>query len=135
MLISQASKDYGVPASLISAIIKQESGFNPDAQNVSDKERSYGLGQINLNAHPQITEKQAKDPIRVNFVSKRKVGKSMIDKYGIYEGIQAYNTPGAIGSEQLIRYANNVLSMAGVDTTASVMEQKILVNLIMVVRL
>ncbi len=119
VLISQASKDYGVPASLISAIIKQESGFNPDAQNVNDKERSYGLGQINLNAHPQITEKQAKDPsFAVNFVAKRL--KSMIDKYGIYEGIQAYNTPGAIGSEQLIRYANNVLSMAGIDTTASV---------------
>ena len=118
VLIAEKAKETGVPASLISAIIKQESGFNPDAENVSDKERSYGLGQINLNAHPQITEKQAKDPsFAVNFVAQRL--KSMIDKYGLYEGIQAYNTPGAIGSDQLIRYANNVLSMAGIKTNTN----------------
>ena len=83
---------------LLSAVINQESGFNPNAQNVSDKERSYGLGQINLNAHPQITEEQAKDPgFAIDFVAKRLKG--MIDKYGLYEGVQAYNTPGAIGSQ------------------------------------
>ena len=39
----------------------------------------------------------------------------MINKYGLYEGVQAYNTPGAIGSEQLIRYANNILTKAGAN--------------------
>lgn len=115
-LISQASTQYGIPASLISAVINQESGFNPNASNVSDKEKSYGLGQINLNAHPEITKAQATDPsFAVNFVAQRL--KNMIDKYGLYEGVQAYNTPGAIGSDQLIRYANNILSKAGVTSS------------------
>lgn len=119
VLIAEKAKETGVPASLISAVINQESGFNPNASNVSDKERSYGLGQINLNAHPEITKEQATDPgFAINFVANRL--KNMINKYGLYEGVQAYNTPGAIGSEQLIRYANNILSMAGIDTTTSV---------------
>jgi len=117
ILIQQEARDKGVPASLISSIINQESGFNPDAENVSDKERSYGLGQINLNAHPQITEQQAKDPgFAIKFIADRLKG--MIDKYGVYEGVQAYNTPGAIGSNQLIKYADNIFAKA--DPTGSI---------------
>ena len=43
----------------------------------------------------------------------------MIDKYGLYEGVQAYNTPGAIGSQQLIKYADNILSKAGINTNTN----------------
>lgn len=118
VLIAEKAKETGVPASLISAVINQESGFNPNASNVSDKERSYGLGQINLNAHPEITKEQATDPgFAINFVANRL--KNMINKYGLYEGVQAYNTPGAIGSEQLIRYANNILTKAGANITTT----------------
>ena len=131
VLIAEKAKETGVPASLISAVINQESGFNPNASNVSDKERSYGLGQINLNAHPEITKEQATDPgFAINFVANRL--KNMINKYGLYEGVQAYNTPGAIGSEQLIRYANNILTKAGANniltTTTKLSERAKLVQ-------
>lgn len=131
VLIAEKAKETGVPASLISAVINQESGFNPNAQNVNDKERSYGLGQINLNAHPQITKEQATDPgFAIDFVANRL--KNMINKYGLYEGVQAYNTPGAIGSEQLIRYANNILTKAGANniltTTTKLSERAKLVQ-------
>ena len=56
----------------------------------------------------EVTEKTQ---VSIDFVAKRLKG--MIDKYGLYEGVQAYNTPGAIGSQQLIKYADNILSKAG----------------------
>jgi len=119
VLIQSKAEETGVPASLISAVIKQESGFNPDASNVNSKETSYGLGQINLKAHPEITKEQATDPgFAINFVANRL--KTMIDKYGLYDGVQAYNTPGAIGSQQLINYADNILGMAGIKQAESI---------------
>ena len=49
----------------------------------------------------------------LNFVAKRL--SDMIKKYGLFRGIQAYNTPGAIGSEFLVNYANKILQKAGYD--------------------
>jgi len=119
VLIQSKAEETGIPASLISAVIKQESGFNPNASNVNSKETSYGLGQINLKAHPEITKEQATDPgFAINFVANRL--KTMIDKYGLYDGVQAYNTPGAIGSQQLINYADNILGMAGIKQAESI---------------
>ena len=113
--VNDAALRTGVPAALISAVIKNESGFNHKAANdKTSREKSYGLGQINLLAHPQITRAQAEDPVfAIDFVADRLKG--MIDKYGVYEGVQAYNTPGAIGSQQLIKYADKILGDSGVD--------------------
>jgi len=120
--IQTKAEETGVPASLISAVIKQESGFNTNASNINDKETSYGLGQINLKAHPEITKEQATNPeFAIDFVANRLKG--MIDKYGLYEGVQAYNTPGAIGSQQLIKYANNILASAGIKQTPVVNDE------------
>jgi len=110
-IITSAAKKYGLSSALLSSVIKKESGFNANASNVNPKEKSYGLAQINLNAHPDVTETQAKDPnFSIDYAAKRL--KAMTDKYGTYEGIQAYNTPGAVGSDQLKKYANEILTTA-----------------------
>lgn len=38
-----------------------ESSLNPRARNISRRERSYGLYQINRKAHPHVTIEQAQD--------------------------------------------------------------------------
>lgn len=117
-LIQAKSKQYGVPVSILTALLGHESGYNPKAKNINSKETSYGLGQINLKAHPNVTRAQAENPdFAVNFAAEKLAG--MIQKYGLYEGIQAYNTPGAIGSAQLIQYANRILKNAGYGVPAS----------------
>lgn len=70
-IISRNAVIYGVETKIIQDVINCESGFNPDAQNITEKEKSYGLVQINLLAHPTITEEQAKDPeFAVEFLAK-----------------------------------------------------------------
>ena len=59
MITSSADK-YGVNRSLLAQIIKCESGSNPNA--VGDHGTSFGLVQIHLPAHPNITKEQALDP-------------------------------------------------------------------------
>ncbi|MFA7662632.1 MAG: peptidoglycan DD-metalloendopeptidase family protein [Patescibacteria group bacterium] len=109
-IINQKAKQYGISPGVLSSLLQAESSFNPNATRVSKREKSYGLAQINTMAHP-ITEKQAKDPaFAIDFAAKRLA--EMIQKYGLNKGIQAYNTPGSIGSQQLIDYANKVLKTA-----------------------
>ncbi len=61
----EASIDYwadkfGADASEISGTMKCESGYNPEA--VGDLGTSFGVAQIHLIAHPDITKAQALDP-------------------------------------------------------------------------
>ena len=51
---------YSAPAEQMIAVIKCESKFNVNA--VGDHGHSFGLVQIFLPAHPNITKKQALDP-------------------------------------------------------------------------
>jgi len=51
---------YPYPEKLIK-LAKCESSLNPKAKNVSRRERSYGVFQINLKAHRHITYEQATD--------------------------------------------------------------------------
>lgn len=51
----------GVDVQTALIIAKDESGFNPQA--IGDHGTSIGLFQIHLPAHPDISEKQAEDPI------------------------------------------------------------------------
>jgi len=46
-MIRDISNAYGNNPHLVKAIIKVESGFNPNAHNLTSKEDSRGLGQIN----------------------------------------------------------------------------------------
>jgi soluble lytic murein transglycosylase-like protein len=60
---------YGVNLSLMEAIIRCESSFNPNA--VGDFGQSFGLVQIFLPAHPSITKDQALDPtFAVDFLAR-----------------------------------------------------------------
>jgi murein DD-endopeptidase MepM/ murein hydrolase activator NlpD len=112
-LIREKSKQYGVSPSILSSLINKESLFDTKSQRENTKEKSYGLAQINTLVHP-VTKNQAMDPsFAIDFAAKRLA--SMIQKYGLYDGIQAYNTPGAIGSKQLIDYADEILKNAKRD--------------------
>lgn len=109
--IANLEKRYGIPPGILAALIHTESGFNPKAQNINKREKSYGLGQINILAH-KISKSQALNPsFALNFAAERL--SKMIKKYGLHRGIQAYNTPGAVGSKQLTEYANKILNKAG----------------------
>lgn len=69
--ISYYSKKYDVPESILSSIIKCQSSNNPMAHNNSPVEDSWGLVQINLKAHTNITKAQATDPeFAVEFLAK-----------------------------------------------------------------
>jgi len=62
-LITLFSTQYDVSSTTMTKIIVCESTFNPNAINSTPREYSVGLVQINLKAHPHITEAQAKDPV------------------------------------------------------------------------
>lgn len=69
-LIIEYSKIYNVDSKVLHKVIKCESSYNPNAHN-SIGENSWGLVQINLNAHRSITVEQATDPnFAINFLAK-----------------------------------------------------------------
>lgn len=51
-MIIRIAGEEGVPANVMLAIAEHESGFDPNAKNFSPREKSYGMFQINTNAHP-----------------------------------------------------------------------------------
>lgn len=67
---------YGVNEDHLTKTIQLESNFDPNVQSNflnkdGSQERSYGLAQINLDYHPDITIEEAKDPdFAINFIAK-----------------------------------------------------------------
>lgn len=72
--IKQVAIDHGLNVERFLYTAKCESGFNPKIQSqhtysnerygpVGSQEQSYGLWQIHLPAHPDISKEQALDPI------------------------------------------------------------------------
>jgi len=59
-MIYEKSNEYGVSAGLMRQIIQCESSFNPNA--IGDGGYSFGLVQIHLPSHPDVTKEQALDP-------------------------------------------------------------------------
>ena len=56
-LIKRIAEDYKVSPSLMLRIARCESGLRPSA--IGDFNNSFGLWQIHLPSHPQITKEQA----------------------------------------------------------------------------
>ncbi len=84
-MVRQKAEEYGVSAQNMLAVIGCESKFNPTIQsqhyyteknvpkgyNVGDREQSFGLVQIHLPAHPNVTKEQATDPeFAVDFLAR-----------------------------------------------------------------
>ena len=60
---------YNVKPSLMRSIIGCESSFNPNA--IGDNNTSFGLSQIHLPAHPDITKEQAfNEDFAIEFMAK-----------------------------------------------------------------
>lgn len=75
-IIERKAFSYGLNPILMAEIIQCESSFNPNAKNITSREFSVGLSQINLLVH-DVTIEQASDPeFAVDFLAKNlKAGK------------------------------------------------------------
>jgi soluble lytic murein transglycosylase-like protein len=87
-LLATTSAQTGVPLALLKGIISQESAWNPGAVNAADP--SYGLMQINIRAHPDVSSAQALDPAfaipyGANYLA------SLIARDGLPAAISSYN--------------------------------------------
>ena len=71
VLANQIGTAYHTNVPLIKAVVTCESSWSAGATNVSKKEQSYGLVQINRLAHPSISIQQAEDPsFALNYLAK-----------------------------------------------------------------
>ena len=91
--IRKSSRKHGVPAELVAAILFQESGFRPDALNDGgEKGRDRGIGQINSNAFPNVTDEQAfNQSFGVDFATKTLRSTIAAFPGDLRKGILAYN--------------------------------------------
>lgn len=77
--VQAAAQAYGLPAEILDLIITDESSWNPHA--VGDNGSSYGLAQIHLPAHPDVTQQQAQDPTFAIFWTAKELGQAY-QKFG-----------------------------------------------------
>jgi len=61
--VEKVFEKYGIPKHVWYPIMIAESGGNPKARNVTPKEESVGLFQINLKAHPEYRHLDLTDPV------------------------------------------------------------------------
>lgn len=59
-MATRIAADHHIPEATLTNLVSSESGWNPEA--VGDNGCSFGLTQINICAHKNVTKKQALDP-------------------------------------------------------------------------
>lgn len=97
---------------LVKAICRKESNFNPNAANESDKERSYGLMQINTKVHP-LSKEDALDPEKnIRYGTSYLI--TQLNRYrSLSKAISAYNAGHSITSN-LLTYVAPVIGFFNV---------------------
>lgn len=69
-IIEAYAAHYGIPAAPLEETLTCESELNPNA--VGDHGTSFGVAQIHLPAHPDITKAQALDPLfAINYAAEQ----------------------------------------------------------------
>lgn len=63
-IIIAEEKERGIPGNYLCGIAALESAYDPGAHALSDKENSFGLVQINIQAHTSWTQEAAQDVTR-----------------------------------------------------------------------
>ena len=58
--VRRMAQKYGLPPNILALVLQGESGWDKGA--VGDNGTSYGLAQIHLPAHPNVSQKQAMNP-------------------------------------------------------------------------
>jgi soluble lytic murein transglycosylase-like protein len=107
-----AAEAHGVPAGLLWAIAKVESGFDPLAVQVNgDGSVDFGVMQINsswVGRWPEVTEDALRDPC-TNVHIGAKVLADCLARFGYtWEGIGCYN---ALSLDKRAAYARRVIAV------------------------
>lgn len=89
-----ASAREGIDITTVLSVVRCESNFDKGAEHHSSKEDSYGIFQINLRAHPEITKEQALDPLWSTKFAMDQITKGHWSIWSCYNSIYGNKTIG-----------------------------------------